>query len=99
MHGHKTLSTPKCQNADIVEYKHIILHALELEKHIRKRRGWIEVQHDDWNAYDWLWKDGASVGKVMDAMFNKAKHGWDDDDAYRDSAAAAAGASTSTYWD
>jgi hypothetical protein len=99
MHGHMVLSPPGCSNRDIVEYKHTILRALELEKHIRKRRGWIEVQHDDWNMYDWLWKDGEGVGKVMDSLFDKAKVGWDDDDAYRDSTASAAGAGASAYWD
>jgi hypothetical protein len=62
---------------DILRYKVAILDALELEKHIRRKRGWISVESDEWDRYDLLWTD-SGVGPTaveMEIAFREAKVG------------------------
>jgi hypothetical protein len=55
MHSLITLSPDDATKSPILRYKRAILNALELEKHIRRQRGWISVLCDEWDRYDWFW--------------------------------------------
>jgi len=62
---------------EVLRYKCAILDALELEKHIRRRRGWIVVEHDEWAKYDGLWTDagGGPTAAEIEGWYREAKVG------------------------
>lgn len=62
---------------EILRYKVAILNALELEKHIRRRRGWIVVETDEWGRYDGSWADagGGPTATEMESAYREAKVG------------------------
>jgi hypothetical protein len=62
---------------DILRYKNAILNALELEKHVRRKRGWICVETDEWDRYDGLWTDagGGPTASEMEDAYREAKVG------------------------
>jgi hypothetical protein len=66
---------------EVLRYKCVILDALELEKHIRRRRGWIVVETDEWTRYDGLWKDtgGGPTATEMESWYREAKVGREED--------------------
>lgn len=47
-----SVSSPSTR--DIELYKSSIVQAVEVETYIRRLRGWIEVEHDAWETYDYL---------------------------------------------
>jgi hypothetical protein len=61
---------------DVIRYKSVIMHALSVEDYIRKQRGWIVVEHDQWDKYDTLCDlNRNSVFRDLERMFQKAKLG------------------------
>jgi hypothetical protein len=78
MHSLLTVSASSLTvKTDIVRYKVAILNGLELEKFIRRKRGWITVETDEWDRYDELWIDagGGSTAAEMDNAYREAKVG------------------------
>lgn len=55
MHSLITITEENAYKKWILRYKCAILNALEVEKYIRRRRGWIFVERDEWEAYDSFW--------------------------------------------
>lgn len=71
---HVTPSNIPDKNA-IIQHKLRIVEAMEVEKWIRQLRGWIDVQYDDFEAYD-SYLEGYSKGeaKVLNAgLLNRMK--------------------------
>jgi hypothetical protein len=61
---------------DVTRYKSVIMHALSVENYIRKQRGWIIVEHDQWDKYDALCDlNGNPTFGDLERMFQKAKLG------------------------
>lgn len=62
---------------EILRYKCAILDALELEKHVRRQRGWIFVETDEWDRYDGFWTDagGGPTATEMESAYREAKMG------------------------
>jgi hypothetical protein len=85
---------------EVLRYKCVILDALELEKHIRRRRGWIAVEHDEWTKYDGLWTDtgGGPTATEMEDWYREAKVGRvEEPEAVRTAAGVSRGARG--FWD
>lgn len=62
--NHKTLSSQ-----EFLLYKEAILEAVAVETHIRRQRGWITVEHDDWEKHDdWIWTNDSSMAAKMLAL-------------------------------
>ena len=70
-------ASPLTVKKEILRYKSAILDALELEKHIRRKRGWIVVETDEWARYDGFWTDtgGGPTATEMESWYSEAKVG------------------------
>lgn len=85
---------------EVLRYKCAILDALELEKHIRRRRGWIVVEHDEWAKYDGLWTDagGGPTAAEIEGWYREAKVGRvEEPEAVRTATGTSTGAGG--FWD
>lgn len=61
---------------DVLRYKSIILRALGVEDYVRRQRGWIAVEHDQWDRYDALCDLGPDTAFAdLERMFLKMKLG------------------------
>ncbi len=78
MHSLLTISpSSPTVKSEILRYKVAILNALELEKHVRRKRGWIFVETDEWDQHDGLWTDagGGPSATEMESAYREAKVG------------------------
>ncbi|KAI9742844.1 MAG: hypothetical protein M1818_003573 [Claussenomyces sp. TS43310] len=84
---------------ELVQYKERILEGMEVEKWIRRLRGWITVEVDDWEKYDHLIID-KNAGKWLNKkLLDQAKLGWAHPNESTLAEMRAVRSAAANYWD
>lgn len=87
---------PSSGYEEVVQYKERILEGMEVEKWIRRLRGWINVETDEWEKYDYLVHDKMAGRRLEQMLLNRVKTDWLEEDPVE---IRHEGVGTSDYWD